>query len=310
MNGPPCDSLLLGVANVILNADPAGIRCGEVLRKTFDQLYDGQHTGRYRWDQLHKTEKTHFGTLVEINLHREFHFKDGAALDYQICDTEVDCKYSQTFGGWMIPPEANGHICLLVWADDRNAHWSMGLVRVDSSRLNSGANRDGKATLNSSGKEAIYWIFKDAALPPNILLQLDRGIVERIMALDSGQKRVNEIFRVAQHKPIGRGVIATLAQQEDYMKRIRGNGGARSSLREEGIIILGQYKSHMEIARSLHLPIPGPGESVSARVTPALGTQPGCALISGSYWCLASESDPPVQAPLLPGQNPSARKSG
>jgi hypothetical protein len=30
--------------------------------------WDGQHNGRYRWEQLHKTEKTHAGTLVEIAL--------------------------------------------------------------------------------------------------------------------------------------------------------------------------------------------------------------------------------------------------
>ncbi len=36
------------------------------------------------WDQLFKTEKTHCGTLVEINLHREFKFQDGTKLDYQI----------------------------------------------------------------------------------------------------------------------------------------------------------------------------------------------------------------------------------
>ncbi len=47
-------------------------------------LLDGQHTGRYRWDQLHKTEKTHFGTLVEINLQRAFGFDDGMTMDFAI----------------------------------------------------------------------------------------------------------------------------------------------------------------------------------------------------------------------------------
>ena len=37
-----------------------------------------------RWDQLYKTEKTHFGTLVEINLQREFGFADGVAMDFAI----------------------------------------------------------------------------------------------------------------------------------------------------------------------------------------------------------------------------------
>ena len=70
-------------------------RVATVLRDTLDQLYDGQRTGRYKWDQLHKTEKTHCGTLVEINMQREFQFADGKKLDYKIANTEVDCKYSQ-----------------------------------------------------------------------------------------------------------------------------------------------------------------------------------------------------------------------
>ena len=56
------------VAEHLLALDPAGQRFGRALRRTIDMLLDGQHTGRYRWDQLHKTEKTHACTLVEINL--------------------------------------------------------------------------------------------------------------------------------------------------------------------------------------------------------------------------------------------------
>lgn len=39
--------------------DPTGDRVVAVLRETFDQLYDGQHTGRWNFNDLHKTEKTH-----------------------------------------------------------------------------------------------------------------------------------------------------------------------------------------------------------------------------------------------------------
>lgn len=69
-------------------------------------LLDGQHTGRFRWDQLYKTEKAHAGTLIEINLQREFGFGDGLEMDYRIAGIDVDCKFSQTRGAWMIPPEA------------------------------------------------------------------------------------------------------------------------------------------------------------------------------------------------------------
>ncbi|MDB6037229.1 MAG: restriction endonuclease NaeI, partial [Verrucomicrobiales bacterium] len=112
------DLELLRVASELRRIDPDGFRTATVLRETIDQLYDGQRTGRYRWDQLFKTEKTHCGTLVEINLVREFKFQDGSLLDYQIAGIEVDCKYSQKVGGWMIPPEAVGHLCLVISAED------------------------------------------------------------------------------------------------------------------------------------------------------------------------------------------------
>jgi hypothetical protein len=94
--------------------------------------------------------------------------------------------------------------------------------------------------------------------------------------------------------------MATAAEQVDYMKRVRYNGGARSHLRAEGIIILGQYRNHAAVARALGLPVPGPGESVSARIAPAHGPGPGVAEIDGGLWRLAGPSDPRTGAPLLP----------
>jgi hypothetical protein len=301
-DGAASDPELDLVAEYLLRLDPAGRRFADALRNTFDMLLNGQRTGRYRWDQLYKTEKTHFGTLVEINLQREFEFPGGEELDYRICDIDVDCKYSQKHGSWMIPPEAVGKLCLVLWASDNESRWSAGLVRADEELLNSGGNRDGKRSLNKQGRQAVRWLFSDAPLPVNALLHLPDGEVEAIFAPGSGTKRVDELFRRAQGILIRRVVVATVAQQEDYMKRIRGNGGSRSSLRPEGIIILGQYKGHGTIAKQLGLPVPGPGESVSARVVRAgahTGEKPK-ALISGDWWVLATETDPIEPAPLLP----------
>ena len=110
--------------------DRTGDQVAAVLRDTLDQLYDGQHSGRWNYDQLRKTEKTHMGTLVEINLHRQFGFDDGDATDYRIAGIEVDCKYSMSYGGWELPPEAIGHLCLVVTASDADSSWMAGLVRV------------------------------------------------------------------------------------------------------------------------------------------------------------------------------------
>lgn len=294
------DSELELVTTRLLRLDPDGTRTAQVLRDTLDQLYDGQRTGRYRWDQLHKTEKTHCGTLVEINLHREFGFDDGDVLDYRVAGVEVDCKYTQSMGRWMIPPEARNRLCLLAWASDEESVWSLGLVRASDELLTAGGNRDLKVNLNPEGRRAIRWLFHRAPLPPNVLLHLHRPTVDKIMEMTHGTKRLNELFRVALGRRVGRGVVATVARQEDYMKRVRKNGGSRTALKPEGIIILGQYSAHGAIAESLGVPVPGSGESVAVRVAPASGMAPGVAAIDGAFWRVAGPADAVTTAPELP----------
>jgi hypothetical protein len=54
------------------------------------------------------------------------------------------------------------------------------------------------------------------------------------------------------------------------MKRVRANGGSRTALKPEGIVILGST-SHVAIARALNGAELGPGESVAVRLAPAPG---------------------------------------
>ena len=58
---------------------------------------------------------------------------------------------------------------------------------------------------------------------------------------------------------LSRTVVATVAMQDDYMKRVRGGGGARDELRAEGIVIFGDYAGDQVLASALGLPRPGPG---------------------------------------------------
>jgi hypothetical protein len=295
------DHAIHAVATEVLTLDPTGSRTAAVLRNTFDQLYDGQRTGRYRWDQLSKVESEGCGPLVEINLQREFKFLDGTTLDYAIANADVDCKYSQTLGGWMIPPEARDHLCLVVSASDTaTPKWSMGLVRATADHLNLGANRDAKATLNGVGRGSITWIHQNAPLSANVLLQLDPAAVTRIFAQSSGQKKINELFRSALGTVIGRATVATVAQQDDFMKRVRANGGARTTLRPEGIIILGGYGSHAAVARALRVPVPGQSDFISVRVTPTKKVGSGVIQIGRRFWRLAKAGDTIVIAPDLP----------
>ncbi|MFD8568241.1 NaeI family type II restriction endonuclease [Streptomyces sp. NPDC059639] len=297
------DPELIQILDYIRSLRDSKQRFAQVLRRTIDQLLDGENTGRYSWDTLYKTERTHAGTLVEINLQREFLFADGGPMDYRIQGIDVDCKYSQNFGSWMIPPEAIGHLCLLVWADDQRSRWRAGMMRIKPEWLNSGSNRDRKSTITSGHRDKIQWLWpaEDCALPENVLLRLPPQDIEAIFASTSGQHRVTELFRRAQHRPISRNVVRTVAQQKDYMKRVRGNGGARSALAHEGILIMGDYRSHQEIAQSLGLPAPREGEFVSARVTPGESHPDSPSVcIDGQRWTLAHPGDQVTAAPGLP----------
>src|ERR1700729_943779 len=92
---------------------------------------------------------------VETNLHRQFGFADGAVTDYRIAGIDVDCKYSMTYGGWELPPEAIGQICLLITADDQRSTWQAGLLRVQEPFLRSGQNRDAKRQLRAGSHQRI-----------------------------------------------------------------------------------------------------------------------------------------------------------
>ncbi len=278
------DDELSAVFRSLSMQDPDGSRMATAFRLTFDQLYDGQRTGRFRWDQLFKTEKTHYGTLLEINLQRDFLFEDGAILDYRIAGVEVDCKYSAS-SHWMLPPESIDQIVLVCSADDEKSAWSVGLVRATEENRNVGLNRDRKGSLNQLGRSRIRWLRSNSRMQPNVLLQLTEFELDRIFLPSTGQARLNELFRVATNRRISRNIVATVAQQDDFMKRVRSNGGARSALRPEGLVILsGDYVRHRSVAHALGCVVPLPGEVISARLGPVDVAMAQSVEIDGTFW--------------------------
>ncbi len=307
VSGPRAgDPELAAVAGELRALDGDGSRMAAAIRGALDMLLDGQHTGRYRWDQLHKTEKTHAGTLVEIALARALRLADGTALDYTIAGADVDCKFSHRLGGWMIPPEADGKLMLLVQASDEGGTWSAGLLRATEANLSQAGNRDLKRALNDRGRAAVSWLHARARLQENALIRLPEPDVAAVFALPSGQQRVNELFRRAQRMRVSRTVVATVAMQDDYMKRVRDGGGARDQLRAEGIVIFGDYAGDQVLASALGLVRPGPGEFVSARLVRSCadGGRRNCDArairLHGSDWVLASPVNPVEPAPSLP----------
>ncbi len=275
-------------------ADPDGARIAKLMRQTLDQLYDGQRTGRYSWDQLSKTERSHFGTLFEINLRRAFDdvFDDGKKLDYRVDGLDVDCKFSQKMYGWMIPPEALGEILVVGYVNDAASEFAFGVVRAMPEYLNSGSNRDAKVTFSAANRGKVRWLRWPGELPVNVLLHVDEETRAAIFGQKSGQQKINELLRRVTGRAIGRGVIATVAQQDDFMKRVRANGGARSTLKNEGIIILGgDYSLHRGHAEELGVEVPGAGEVVSVRLVRATEDEPS-AIIGEGRWRVAREGEP------------------
>ena len=104
---------------------------------------------------------------------------------------------------------------------------------------------------------------------------------------------------------VSRTVVATVAMQDDYMKRVRGGGGARDQLRAEGIVIFGDYAGDQVLAAALGLPRPGRASS-SARAWCPGPPEPGDRVydrsirLAGADWLLGSGDDPPGSVPALP----------
>jgi len=253
--------------------DPDGGRTAQVLRETFDQIYDGQRTGRYSIEGLAKTERTHIGTLVEINMQRRFEYEDGQELDFSIAGHDVDAKYSMRLGGWMIPVEAQGKLCMLLHADDVAAQWSLGVVRADLGIL-SKPNRDQKRGILAPNLGRVRWLFRAEPLPENTILRLPAADQAAIASFPAGTHRIAELMRRAEGQLVNRSSIEAAAQQKDSMKRVRANGGAADILASEGFLLLGGTRlASQKVARSLMLPVPVSGTFVPVRVTPA---EPGC----------------------------------
>ncbi|MFE2473707.1 NaeI family type II restriction endonuclease [Streptomyces mirabilis] len=283
------------VRQELLRLDPRGRRMSAVIEQTTEQLLDGVHTGRYRWEELTKTEKTMSGQIIENRMRHDFQFGIGQELDFQIAGLDVDLAVT-AHGTWTISSAAQNRLCLLVRLDHRKGSWSLGVVSATEDVLNIGSNREGKRTLNHAGRAAIDWIHRDVPLPVNVLDRLPSDEVRAILAEMTGQRRVNELFRVAQRQLVTRASVTTVARQEDAPKRVR---EARARLAAEGILVLGHQGSHQEIARTLELPVPEKGTWVSVRLAPttkeAVTTR--SVLLSGTRWRLATPQDEPSPLP-------------
>ncbi len=239
-------------------------RFSAMLRQCVDDVIMTPKTGRRSYDELEKTEKTYIGTRVEIELRAMLSLPKGR-LDTVILGHDVDIK--NTMGSnWMIPTEAIGHPCILVAADELRARCYLGLIVAHPEYLTLGQNKDSKKSVSAPGFANIFWVLLDHPYPPNFWRTVPADVIEGIFAGTSGNQRMANLFRAVQRAPITRDVVEAVAQQQDFMRRIRSDNGrgTRDHLAREGILLLsGQYDAPLIAA--LGLPACSGSEFVSYR---------------------------------------------
>lgn len=224
-------------------------------RSAIDEVIDTARTARYFLSDLEKTEKTYLGTKFEILLRDWLQVPKGVLLDLKIGGQEVDVKSTTSGGsGWMIPPEAVGQLCILLRVNDLKSSCAVGLVRARPEYLRSSTNRDAKTSFSAAGRANIWWMVLDFPYTPNFWTLIDYELRCRIMQPRGGTERLAILFENCQKIPVSRVLIAAIAAQDDFMKRVRRNGGARDILAPKGIAILYSENDH-ELMRRLGLSV-------------------------------------------------------
>lgn len=262
------DEILLPIANAIVKSagglSMLSSEVGELLRECIDGVIKTPKTGRRLYDELEKTEKTHIGTCVEIEIRHRLKLARGKVLDCQIAGSEVDVKFS-VHKSWMIPPEAFGRPCIIISANENNARCRLGVFLARTEYLNAG-NRDKKCSISKLGQANIRWLLKDEPYPPNFWQSVPHEVADRIASGQSGNERLVTLFREVRDRPISRKVIEDVASQNDPMRRVRADKsrGTRNRLAKDAIVLLcGNWSGVKEFIAKVGLPALGSSEFMS-----------------------------------------------
>ncbi len=224
-----------------------------LIRDAIDFVIDPVRTARTRVDDLDNVEKTFIGLKIE-HYFRDMLDVPKGVRDLVIDGLDVDVK--NTVGStWMIPPETYNteDPCLLIATAEEQGRCWLGLLLARGEYLNK-PNRDQKRSVSSAGFEHILWILDGVKFPPSRWEGFDMARFRELRQLKGGTLRAAAFFRENPRRPVHRSIVqALLFDQDDYMKRLRGNGGARDVLRAEGIALLsGAF--HSVLVASLGLP--------------------------------------------------------
>lgn len=209
----------------------------ELFRTAIDEVIDAPRTNRFTLAETEKTEKTYLGTKVEILLRNHLGLPKGKVLDLSINGVECDIKNSMS-GNWSIPQENVGRPAILIRQNDKTARCDFGVGVLRGEYLNPGQNQDKKRGVAAAHMQDIWWILKDHRYPANFWEVLPKATRDAIIGAGRGTARVAKLFDLVRMTPVSRTQIQAIAQQHDYMKRIRRYGGARDLLAPRGIAIL------------------------------------------------------------------------
>lgn len=224
-----------------------------IVRDAIDFVLDPVNTARTRVTDLDNVEKTFIGLKLE-HFVRDMLDVPKRLRDLHIAGLDVDIK--NTVGGnWSIPQETyrNAEPCLLMAVDDKKYLCYLGLIVAKLPYLHKGkGNRDTKKGVSKEGFKHILWIVAGHPFPESKFDAFDMDRFRELRKMRGGKKRAAQFFRENLGTPIHRSVIqALLFDQADYMRRVRGNGGARDILRTEGIAVVSKY--HNALLASLGL---------------------------------------------------------
>lgn len=283
------DAGLSQVAALLRHLDPDGRRTATAVREALDGVIDGPRTGRYSLKQLLKSEKSIVATQVERAFQRAFGLADGNRLDLSIDGVEVDFKFAQNQGRWLLGPQSTGRLVLLLYANEDLGQWGLALGRVTDDLMAPGSNRDGRSTLRRDRLDSgLVWLFRDEPLQRNVLTELDEEDRQEIFAQAGSIGRLMELARRSRGRPISRTALATVVMQVEPARRLR---DVQPKLAKEGFFLFhggrADDRRHIE-----HLGLPELAADEIAfpelvSVDPETATKPFVEL-AGGFWSLAS----------------------
>lgn len=203
-------------------------------------VLDPIRTGRTTIVQLDNVEKTFIGLKVE-HFVRDLLNAPKGVRDLTLAGHDVDVKNTVSRSwAWMIPPESfrNEEPVLLIAADEDARKAWMGLLVCRPQYLGS-PNRDDKRGVLSSAYQHILWLAEGLDWPPNRWHGLDMRRFRELRDVPGGAARAAMFFEENLGRVTHRSIaVALLFDQQDPLKRLRGNHGARDILAPKGIALL------------------------------------------------------------------------